>query len=335
MGHGGLLRFVSFGAGGFGTGGAMAGIAWPLLPVTSGASALLVVLGGAIGGASLGLAMRDRRKAVTLAVLGTVGFGAGSVAAVILGFMGFLPATESGATNAMGAVASGILVGSVGAAALGVVLRDPRKIVLFTLAGAIAFGVGMLIKFSLEHALRLGVAEDALLAAAGIVGGGVLGATLRYLAGVGESRLLSLGAVAGLPMIAALFLMFFYLPYWSICGEEERAAFSEFAPYGGAEVEPGSDSMSGGCVATYEASAPPEEVADHLARRLESHGWEIEHRLRTGRDAEDEFAGTLVAARRGGLRYAADYESIESYERPRPGTHVVVRVWEDEKGRRA
>ena len=33
------------------------------------------------------------------------------------------------------------------------------------------------------------------------------------------------------------------------------------------------------------------------------------------------------------LPVTADYESLELYERPRSGTHDVVRVWEDERGR--
>src|SRR5918998_1222173 len=99
MVRGRLLRFVSLGACGFGVGGALAGASWPLLPRTVGVSALLVVLGGAIGGGSLGLALRDRRKAVILALLGAVGFTVGSIAAVVLAFLGLLSASASGATN--------------------------------------------------------------------------------------------------------------------------------------------------------------------------------------------------------------------------------------------
>lgn len=277
--------------------------------------------------------MRDGGKAVALAVLGGVGFAAGGVATVVLAFMGYLPADDSGATNAMGAVASGILVGAVGGAALGPALRDPRKIVLLMLAGAVGFGIGMLAKFSLEHTLRLGAAEDVLVGAGGIVGGCVLGAALYYLAGAEDARVLSLGALAGLPIIAALLLIFFVLSYRGICSEDERAAFSQFPQYGGLKVEPKSESLSGGCVAIYEVSAPPERVADYLARRLESRGWKIEDRLGTTGDAEGSFAGALLAARRGNLRYGADYESLEAYKHPRPGTHVVVRVWEDREGR--
>jgi hypothetical protein len=337
MARGQLLRFVSLGAFGFGAGGALAGASWPLLPRTVGVSALLVVLGGAIGGASLGLALRDRRKAVILALLGAVGFTIGSIAAVVLAFVGLLPASESGATNVMGAAAAGMLVGAVGAASLGVSLRDPRKIAILVLAGAVGFGVGLVAKFALEHTLRLGAVEDVLLAVCGVFGGAALGATLGYLEGAAEhipgERMLWLGALAGVPLIAGLFVVFFILPYRGICGEEERAAFSEFPQYGGVEKEPQSDSLTAGCAVVYETSAPPEKVAGYLAGQLESHGWTVQYRLEAGGEAEEEFGGTLVTASRDGLRYSADYESLEFYKNPRPGTHVAVHLSESKKAR--
>lgn len=278
--------------------------------------------------------MRGRRRAVALALLGGVGFSLGSLAAVILAFIGLLPASEYGATNAMGAVAAGILVGAVGAALLGLSLWDPRKVVLLTLAGAVGFGVGLLAKFFVEHALGLGVAENLFLAVSGVIGGAALGAALGYLEGAaglapGE-RMLWVGAVASLPLIAGLFVVFFTLPYTGICGKEERAAFSEFPQYGGLEKEPQPDSMTGGCAVFYETSAPPEEVAGYFADQLESHGWTVHHRLEAGAEAQEEFGGTLVAASRDGLRYSVDYESLEFYKRPRPGTHVAVHLSESE-----
>lgn len=337
MARGRLIQFVSLGACGFGVGGALAGASWPLLPRTVGISALLVVLGGAIEGGSLGLALQDRRRAVILALLGAVGFTVGSVAAVVLAFLGLLSASASGATNAMGAVAAGMLVGAVGAASLGISLRDPRKLVILTLAGTVGFGAGLLAKFALEHTLRLGAAEDALLAIGGVIGGAALGATLGYLEGVAEripgERALWLGAVAGVSLIAGLFAVFFVLPYKGICGEEERAAFAEFPQYGGVQKKPQPDSLTGGCAVVYETPAPPEKVAGYLAGQLESHGWTVQHRLRAGGESEEEFGGTLVTASRDGLRYSADYESLEFYKNPRPGTHVAVHLSESKKAK--
>jgi hypothetical protein len=328
----GSLRYVLLGAGGFGAGGALAGASWPLAPLTMGASLLLVVLAGSIGGASLGLALRERRKVVALAVLGALGFTVGGFAAVFAGFVGFLPATSSGALNAMGAGTAGMIVGAIGGASLGVAFGDLRKILVLALVGALGFGVGLLAKFSLEEPLRLGAFEDVLLAVAGVIGGAVTGATVEYLEHPARhprgERLLRLGASASVPLLAGLVVLFVILPYINICGERERSAFSEFPQYGGIERVPESSSHTGGCFASYQTSAPPEEVAAYLSQKLEAHGWTVNNRLKAEGEAEDHFGGTLVAARRDGLTYNADYESLRIYDPPRNGTYVAVHVYE-------
>lgn len=60
-----MRRFVDLGA--VGVGGTIAGACWPLAFITSGASALLFVLLGAVGGASLGLALGDQARTRILA----------------------------------------------------------------------------------------------------------------------------------------------------------------------------------------------------------------------------------------------------------------------------
>ena len=64
-----VMRFVIFGAVGFGIGG--------ILPLP-----LNVLIGGAVGGASLGLALKDRERVVVLAVLGEIGLILGLMAGV-------------------------------------------------------------------------------------------------------------------------------------------------------------------------------------------------------------------------------------------------------------
>jgi hypothetical protein len=292
----------------------------------------MVVLAGAIGGAALGLALQERRKTVALAVLGALGFTVGGFVAVVAGFIGFLPASESGALNAMGAGTAGMIVGALGGASLGVAFGDLRKILILTLVGALGFGLGLLVKFSLEEPLRLGVFENVLLAVAGVIGGAAMGATVKYLEQPARhprgERLLRLGASASVPLLAGLVVLFLVLPYINICGGEERAAFSEFPQYGGIEREPESDPQTGGCFATYQTSAPPEEVADYLSEQLKAHGWTVENRLKSEGDAEDRFEGTLVTARRDGLTYNAGYESLRFYDPPRPGTHVAIHLYE-------
>ena len=88
-----MMRFAFFGAVGFGVGGTVAGACWPLAFVTSGTSALLFILSGAVGGASLGLALGDRRRTKLLALLGTLGFTLGGIVALVIGF-GFLSVVQ-------------------------------------------------------------------------------------------------------------------------------------------------------------------------------------------------------------------------------------------------
>jgi hypothetical protein len=289
----------------------------------------MVVLAGAIAGASLGWALKDRRKTVILAALGAAGFTVGGIVAVFAGFIGFLPATEGGALNAMGAGASSGIVGAVGGASLGLAFGNAKKVAILALAGALGCGMGLLVKFSLEGAFQLGFFQEALLATAGIIGGAVLGVTVWHLEQATrhpwEHKSLLLGALASVPLLLGLLVLFVVLPFRSICGEEERAAFSELPQYGGAEARPKSDSMSGGCVATYETSAPPEEVAAYVSERLRQQGWTVEDHMRV----EGNTEGGYVTAHRDGLKYSADYESLRIYLPPRPGTHVVVRVFED------
>jgi hypothetical protein len=300
-----------------------------LLPLTMGASLLLVVLAGAIAGASLGGTFEDLRRTAVLAALGAAGFTLGGIVAVFAGFAGWLPATEGGALNAMGAGASGGIVGAVGGASLGLALGDAKNVAILALAGALGCGLGLLVKFSLEETFQLGFFQEVLLATAGIIGGAVLGITVEYLERPArhprEVRLLRLGALVSVPLLLGLFVLFVVLPFRSICGEEERAAFSEIPHYGGAEPRPKSDSLSGGCVATYETSAPPEEVAAYVSERLRQQGWTVEDQRRV----EGNTEGGYVTAHRDGLNYNADYASLRIYIPPRPGTHVVVRVFED------
>lgn len=169
-------------------------------------------------------------------------------------------------------------------------------------------------------------------AVAGVIAGASLGATLGYLEWAAHRprgpMMLRLASLVSVPLIGGLLFVSFILPSMSICGDEERAALSEFPQYGGIEKEPGPSSLGEGCALFYDTSAPPEEVAVYLADRLEEHGWKVEHRLEGKGDGSEQFEGTLVTAYRAGLRYSAVYESLEFYDPPRPGTHVAVHVSE-------
>lgn len=162
-----VVRFVIYGAVGFGIGATLAG-------------ALLGVVGlpltGAVGGAVLGLALKDWRRTVILALLGAIGLTVGVIAGLIVGsFLSF---------SSQGPIAA--TVGAVVGASLGAAFSDWRMILALAFAGAVGFFVGNLpadfIRFSIPVLRQLG--ESGSYVVVGLVGGASLGGALGYL----ESR---------------------------------------------------------------------------------------------------------------------------------------------------
>lgn len=182
-----VMRFVILGAAGFGIGGTIAGASWPLASFTSGASALLFVLSGAVGGASLGLALKDRRKTMSLAVLGIVGFSVGGIVALLVGFGVFAPipaltgAGDYGVRGVMGAIGGAVVGGS-----LGLAFGDGRRIATLAVAGAVGFGAGVIVGAFCVRAIfgadfLVGTSGTFMLyALTGAIGGAALGGALGY-----------------------------------------------------------------------------------------------------------------------------------------------------------
>jgi len=266
-----------------------------------------------------------------------LGFTFGIIVAFSLAFLGFVPQSELGSFGTMG-----LLAGAIGGASLGLALWNWKRVTTLAMAGAVGLGAGAIVgvfsrRVIFGGSFLLDNSAEAIIvfAVTGIIAGASLGATLGYLEWATQrprsQMLLRLVAVASVPLIGSLLFAGFVLSGRSICGEEERAALSEFPQYGGVEKEPGSDPQSGGCALFYNTSAPPEKVAAYFAEQLEEHGWAVEHQLEAKGDGSDQFGGELVTAYRDGLRYDASYESLEFYEPPRPGTHVAVHVFEDRR----
>ncbi len=166
-----VMRLVILGAVGFGVGGAISG---PLIMFLPGLVALLLtpLVGGAVAGASLGLAFKAFRPVVVLAVLGALGLPIGVMAGLMLG--SFFNYSD---------VAIAAIVGAVVGTSLGAAFLDWRTILALAVAGAVGFGVGILpadlIRFSIPILRQLGEAGS--YAITGIIGGAALGATLGYL----------------------------------------------------------------------------------------------------------------------------------------------------------
>jgi len=171
-----VMRVVILGAIGFGIGGATAS----LIAFRLGTGGVLLgpLIGGAVGAASLGLALKDFRRALILALLGAPGLAVGIMAGLSLGsFFNY------------SAVAIAAIVGAVVGASLGVAFKDWRTILALAVAGAVGFSVGNLAAyftlFSVPIVRQLDEAGS--IAITGTIGGASLGAALGYL----ESRKLA------------------------------------------------------------------------------------------------------------------------------------------------
>ncbi len=166
-----VMRFVILGAVGFGLGGA---ITRPLSLWLPGIVALplTLLIAGAVGGAALGLALKEFRRVVILALLGALGLTVGVMAGVILGSI--ISYSE---------VPIAAFAGAMVGASLGAAFLDWRTILALAVAGAVGFGVGLpagdFLRFSFPILREVG--EVGSITVAGLVGGASLGAALGYL----------------------------------------------------------------------------------------------------------------------------------------------------------
>jgi len=196
------MRFVIYGAGGFGIAWAVLGVFGGGFPLAGGVGLVLggaifsgdlpalllytpvLSLGGACGGAALGLAFKNFRRVVVLAVLGAAGFFVGSFVAIGLFFyLAFAMQAGYGLLEALSAVALGTVVGAL----LGLSTRGFKSTVVLALTGLVGFGMGGVLAAALQG-FPLHPSEDfpSLPSAAfgsveGIFGGASLGAALGYL----------------------------------------------------------------------------------------------------------------------------------------------------------
>ena len=141
-----VMRFVIFGAVGFGVSGLMVGVLWPLAPLSLEAAGLLLVLLGAVAGASLGLALGGPRKSHNLGSARNLRFAIGGVVALAVAVgavpaFGVASASEDYGTRG----AMGILGGAVVGASLSLGFWNWRRTLALTLAGAVGFGAALIV----------------------------------------------------------------------------------------------------------------------------------------------------------------------------------------------
>lgn len=180
MGNTTLIRFVALGAIGFGAGAAI---------ITFGG--VLIPFAGALGGASLGLALQERRKTASLAFPGSRRI-----------YLSLIAHSGSARGGAIGGASSfftyaslplGAIFGVVVGAAVGVAFRNLRRIAVLAVAGGVGFGVGLAVGFFIRDSLPM--VGGMSLIVAGVIGGALLGAVLGYLESYGpiQERRLPVG----------------------------------------------------------------------------------------------------------------------------------------------
>jgi hypothetical protein len=197
-----MMRFVLFGAVGFGIGWVVAGLfnvvlaaltdpmfqpgsepppGWATWPPY-----FAYCLGGAFGGAGLGLAIGGWKRVVALAVAGGVGFGLSLFLLFVVAFL-----------FGLGEVGVAMGVGLFGGVVSGVTFGDWKRVVILGLAGLVGFGIGgaiaealgmpfALYPFFVEfvelwRAPSLLVQHLLVQGMVGLIGGASLGAALGYL----------------------------------------------------------------------------------------------------------------------------------------------------------
>lgn len=199
-----MMRFVVLGAVGFGIGWAVVGLfnsgfaavydpsletlrpgrgvdlpPWWVMGLSR-FSWLSWFIAGACGGAGLGLALKSRKRVVTLAGASALGFGVGHALLFALSLLFFFPLLipVSPAMGALGGLMSGVA------------LADWKRAVPLGLAGMVGFGVGGAVAADLGiyvEGIDIGpppyrpVLYVLVLGMVGLVGGASLGGTLGYL----------------------------------------------------------------------------------------------------------------------------------------------------------
>jgi hypothetical protein len=202
-----VKRLVIHGAVGFGVAWALLGVFGGGLPLAGGVGLVLggavfsgdlpalllytsvLSLGGARGGAVLGLASKDFRRAAILAVLGGAGFFVGSFIVVSLFlYLAFVRQAAYGSLEAPSAQALGLVVCAV----LSLPIRSVRGTVVLASASLVGFGLGgvpaaAVQGFPLQPSGSFPSSRSAAFGAVeGTIGGASLGAALGYL----ENRML-------------------------------------------------------------------------------------------------------------------------------------------------
>ncbi|MCZ6678970.1 MAG: hypothetical protein O7E52_17190 [Candidatus Poribacteria bacterium] len=155
---------------GFGLGGAIGGAMWVAFDAPHLGFATL----GAVGGAFLGSALKDRKRPWLLAFAGAIGFTVG----FFIPFFIVMAIWEPIFTGLF----IGAIAGAIGGGVLGLALKQWKKVAFLALAAAIGFGIAVQATWDGLRGFTPQILGGAMSVAIwGIVGGASLGVALGYL----------------------------------------------------------------------------------------------------------------------------------------------------------
>ena len=166
-----VLWLIAYGSAGCGIGGAIGGAIW----VTFDAPHVGFAILGALGGASFGLALKNWRATIIVALICAAGFDIGFLLPFFISLVIWEPVYGQG-------FFVGGIGGAIGGASLGLGIEGWRKSWLVAVAGAIGFGIAAQTTWNILRGLEPQVLWGAItLTIWGIIGGASLGAALGYL----------------------------------------------------------------------------------------------------------------------------------------------------------
>jgi hypothetical protein len=163
--------FILLGITGFGVGGAIGGVIWVAFDAPHLGFAIL----GAVGGAFLGVASQNWKKAWVMAIASAIGFDIGFLFSFLILLAIWEPTCGKG-------LLIGAVGGVIGGASIGIVLKDWKGALILSLASAIGFSPAVWLTLDRLRGLTPQVLWGAVtLAIWGIFGGAFLGLALGYL----------------------------------------------------------------------------------------------------------------------------------------------------------
>lgn len=117
---------------------------------------IMSAIKGSIGSAAIGLALKNKKNILYLSLAGTIGFAVGSIFYITI-------IKLISDTNAFLAIILGSsIAGAIGSTAIGLALKDKKKILYLSLAGAIGFAIAGIIRCTIGMGVIVLIVRNAI-----------------------------------------------------------------------------------------------------------------------------------------------------------------------------